>query len=307
MKILLCGLLCSALGLIAASTTEDWSNVDVTPLTELNSPGIDCLPSLSADGKILFFVSNRKTTLRISAGMEGAEIEDSSQNIWLAFRLPNGSFEHISPSVGLNKEQLGDGSLCPGLEKNVCFFAACDRRDGYGTSDIYMQTDKKVAEKAHMSEVFNLGHEINSRHWEGTPVVAPDGTLYFASDRPGGHGGMDIWFSRYDAANKKWAPVQNAGPEINTPGDDMAPAMSPDGKQMVFASTGHTPSFGDYDLYICTLISSGKATKPVNLGEKINSPRKEVGAWFTPEGDILYFASAREKSTNLDLYQAKLH
>ena len=103
--------------------------------------------------------------------------------------------------------------------------------------------------------------------WDSTPAFTPDGnTLYFSSTRPGGYGGADIYSAQLNRRGR-WVDVQNLGPQINTPGDEMFPFVSEDGK-MYFASNGH-PGFGGLDLFAATR-RRGKISVE-NLGKPMNS------------------------------------
>lgn len=110
--------------------------------------------------------------------------------------------------------------------------------------------------------------EINMPdYWDSSPAFTPDGrTLYFASNREGGFGGADIYSAQLNRRGR-WVDVQNLGPEINTPGDEMFPFISEDG-HLYFASNGH-PGFGNLDLFMATRVR-GKITIE-NLGQPMNS------------------------------------
>jgi len=125
--------------------------------------------------------------------------------------------------------------------------------------------------------------------WDSSPAFAPDGrTLYFASNRPGGYGGTDIYSAQMDSRGR-FARVRNLGPEINTAGNELFPYVSEDGK-LYLASDGH-PGFGGIDLFVVKR-ASGKTTIE-NLGEPMNSPADDFGIFlFRP--DRGFFTSNRE-------------
>lgn len=103
--------------------------------------------------------------------------------------------------------------------------------------------------------------------WDSTPALTPDGTtLYFSSTRPGGYGGADIYSAQLNRRGR-WVDVQNLGPQINTPGDEMFPFVSEDGR-LYFASDGHA-GFGNLDIFVATR-RRGKITVE-NLGQPMNS------------------------------------
>ena len=125
----------------------------------------------------------------------------------------------------------------------------------------------------------------NSKADDFSPVLSPDGqTLYFASSRPGGQGGNDIYKASLGANNRFSAP-ENLGDQINTPGNENFPAVAPDGT-LYFSSDGH-PGFGKLDLF--RVEKTGKVT---NLGTPINSPGDDFAPYLTGT-DMGIFASNR--------------
>jgi peptidoglycan-associated lipoprotein len=125
--------------------------------------------------------------------------------------------------------------------------------------------------------------------WDSSPAFSPDGrTLYFASNRPGGYGGTDLYSAQMDTRGR-FSRVRNLGPEINTPGNEMFPYVSEDAK-LYFSSDGH-PGFGGLDLFVVK--RSGGKTTIENLGEPMNSNADDFGIFlFRP--DRGFFASNRE-------------
>jgi len=146
----------------------------------------------------------------------------------------------------------------------------------------------------------NLGEVVNSGFADQNPDISRDGlSLYFASDRPGGFGGLDIWVARRASANDPWGPPQNLGPDINTPFTDNSPALSPDGRQLIFFSD-RPGGFGGTDIYVSRRrnkqddLGWGPAQ---NLGSGVNTVDGERGPEYfkNPKTGIvtLYFNSNR--------------
>ncbi len=105
------------------------------------------------------------------------------------------------------------------------------------------------------------------QHNYGHPYVSPDGRrIYFVSDRPGGEGGTDIWYS--DNLGNQWGEPKNMGPRINTPGNEMYPYLSAD-STFYFSSNGH-PGLGGLDLFRVKLTRSGPGNI-FNLGYPMNT------------------------------------
>ncbi len=125
--------------------------------------------------------------------------------------------------------------------------------------------------------------------WDSSPAFSQDGrTLYFASNRPGGYGGTDLYSAQMDSRGR-FSRVRNLGPEINSAGNEMFPYVAEDGK-LYFASDGH-PGFGGLDLFVVK--RSGGKTGVENLGEPMNSPADDFGIFlFRP--DRGFFTSNRE-------------
>ena len=120
---------------------------------------------------------------------------------------------------------------------------------------------------------------VNSTGREWFPRPAPDGWLYFGSDRPGGLGRTDIWRARA-GADGRWT-VENLGPSINTAADEFEPLVSPDGSRMILMA-------GD-GLYESRLEPGGWSARR-KLPQQINVNGSEVGALFSPSGKSLLFA-----------------
>ncbi len=117
----------------------------------------------------------------------------------------------------------------------------------------------------------------DSTAWDGSPAFSADGkTLYFASNRAGGAGGIDLYRTSIDASGRFSRPV-NMGRDINTPGDEMFPYVGPNAK-LYFASDGH-PGLGKLDVFVAT--RSGGVTRVENMGQPINSPADDFGLIYT--------------------------
>ena len=133
-------------------------------------------------------------------------------------------------------------------------------------------------EKGTWGAPVSLPEPVNSNGQEWFPRPAPDGWLYFGSDRPGGHGRTDIWRARERGSG--W-DVENLGPEINTAGDEYEPLPSPDGSRMIIMADG--------GLYETRKTPEGWSPR-VKLGPEVNQNGSEIGAVFSPSGKSLLFS-----------------
>ncbi len=134
----------------------------------------------------------------------------------------------------------------------------------------------------------------------GFPSFSPDGArIYFSSDRPGGQGGYDLYYSERGADG--WGAPVNLGPEVNTPGNEIAPQTS---SGSVFFSSDYLPGFGGMDIYRADIIG-GVVSSVSNLGPAVNSPLDDIGFSLADGGDLAYFASNRAGGKGgMDLYRA---
>lgn len=120
---------------------------------------------------------------------------------------------------------------------------------------------------------------VNSTGHEWFPRLAPDGWLYFGSDRPGGRGRTDIWRAREHVPGQ-WQ-VENAGPSINSEADEYEAEISPDGSRMVLMTA---------DGYFESVWTPQGWSPRRRMAEEINRSGAEVGALFSPTGKSLMFA-----------------
>ena len=128
-----------------------------------------------------------------------------------------------------------------------------------------------------------------------SPAMSPDGSfLYFASNMPGGYGGLDIWRVAVNSDGTFGTP-QNLGPNINTVFDDSFPFISEDSETLYFSSKGHF-GFGGYDIFSVQLNNN---QKPENLGRPINSEKDDFAYLENTAADFTVISSNRDGSTNL--------
>ena len=201
----------------------------------------------------------------------------------------------------INTEQ-NEGAQNISQDGQWLVFTGCNRRDGFGSCDLYISylTDKG------WSEAINLGGRINSEAWESQPCLSPDKRdLYFASRRPGGFGGSDIYVSHLQP-NGKWGEPENLGEVINTSDDEQCPFIHADNQTLYFTSNG-LPGYGDADLFYIRKGPNGVWTTPVNLGYPINTISKEGTLFITADGKTAYYSSDRNDSKGgLDIYSFEL-
>ncbi len=127
------------------------------------------------------------------------------------------------------------------------------------------------------------------------PSFSPDGTvLYFASDMPGGKGGMDIYKSTL--LDGSWGNPVNLGGDVNTKGDELFPVVK-DAGTLYFSSNGHS-TLGGLDVLRTNLIN-GTWSLPQHLSYPINTSYDDFSMMFNPDGKTGYFSSDRSGSDRI--------
>lgn len=147
---------------------------------------------------------------------------------------------------------------------------------------------------------FNPDASFSVQH----PALSPDGSvIYFASDQPGGFGGVDIYASRKQS-DGTWGAAINCGPNINTTEDEVFPVMKEDG-QFYFASRGHV-GMGGLDIFT-SKGSYATFSAAENLKPPMNSTKDDFGILFKNDS-AGYISSNREGGLGLDdIYQFKIN
>lgn len=252
----------------------------------INSEFRDYFPALTADGQTIVFTRNIKGN------------EDFYTSI-----LKNNEWQKATPlSDNINTVNFNEGAQSISPDGKYLFFTGCNRPDGLGRCDIYVC----LKEGNNWSKPLNLGPVINTKDWEAQPSISGDGsTLYFLSNRPGGLGGYDIWKSTL-LDDGSWTPPVNLGPQVNTPYDEAAPFIHPDGKTLYFSSDGW-PGMGQKDIFYSKLQDDGTFSTPINLGYPINTYNDEFGFIVSTDGEEGLFSSDLEGGFgSVDIYRFKL-
>ena len=177
-------------------------------------------------------------------------------------------------------------------------------RDGFAGLNIYYTffVNQRWTTVSHLNT-------INSQFNDRMPSLGPRGDyMVFSSNRPGGYGSYDLWVSRYDLQSNNWSRPVNAGGMINTPYDESAPCLSPDGK-LLFFSSNRPGGKGYYDLYVSRNNKQRNWQKPELLGEPFNSEDDDEYFTISHDGYWAYFSSDRQslnRKDGFDIYRLRL-
>ncbi len=261
---------------------------------DINSKYEDYGPTMNANTENLIFTSRRNRGPSINSGYnEDLFYTENS----------NGSWEKAKSFGKPINSVYNEGSACLSKDGQTLYFARCDCRDCHGNCDLYVA---KKMKNGTWGNIKNLGMQVNSPSWDSQPTLSRnEDTLYFASDRLGGFGTSDIYFT-YKLKNGRWAPAKNMGPVINTRESEVSPFFHPKYQVLYFSSRGQLLNNGDFDIYK-TYRVNGQWQEPRNIGPLVNGKGSEY--YFTIDGksENLYYARSEANDLkNLDLYSFPL-
>jgi len=280
------------------------------------TPVDEYLPTISADNEIAFFT--RKYEKKVMGDPFAKQVEEFTFSKRVDVKFTRGKPMPPPFNSGQN-----EGGATLTIDNNHMFFTICKpTTTGYYNCDIYsadyvINTDVlTIADSALVQEqirefevkdiqivyddeykwdnIENLGSEVNSLNsWESQPSISSDGKiLYFASTRPGGYGGMDIYKTVVDSTGK-WGKPINLGPLINTEYNEKSPFIHPDKQTLYFASDGLMGLGGEvnYDIFFAKIGENEQWQKPKNIGYPINTEADDLGLFVSTDGKTAYFAS----------------
>ena len=259
----------------------------------INSNGDEYWPGLNGEANLLVF------TRLIKEGQNGHKLAYPQEDFYVSRKDSTGWHKAVPFGSPVNTPE-NEGAQCISADGRLLFFTGCGRPDGLGSCDIYMS----VRQKGAWSEPVNLGGPVNTAAWESQPSVSADGKwLYFASNRAGGKGKMDIWRAEKIAVSPEGFPVYGKVSNVeavNTPGNELSPFIHADGKTLFFASD-YWPGMGGKDLFRFRLDST-QTTPPQNLGFPLNTSADEEGLFVEVSGERGWYNADRKDNKGRDIY-----
>lgn len=285
---------------ISAQKAAQGSNPNVNPdivvtaERNINSPLQEYSPAFFENG-LVFISSNPAARSKSEDGRTGS----STTSIFLARRTPNGKLDTPLPFAQELTTNYYDGPLTFDARAERIFFTRSNLRygkpepgrDGKVKLKIYVADRKQEGLKSTWARVREL--PFNSNDFDcAHPAISVDGEwLFFASNRSGGYGGMDLYVSvrRGDS----WGAPMNLGPQVNTEKDELFPFIHADGT-LFFASSGHVGKgeSGGLDIFYTRPMDTGWAM-PQALPQPINSPFDDFGFIVDSDQKNGYFSSNR--------------
>ncbi|MEQ9403090.1 MAG: OmpA family protein [Cyclobacteriaceae bacterium] len=255
----------------------DSLEISLLPREINNEHALQYMPAITIDNSMLVFT--RRNTMNTPTDFDAYRDED----IMVAY-YKKGKWlmsESISPKINT---PLNEGAATISSDGNTMIFSSCDRRDSFGSCDLYLSRRTNTG----WSKPRNLGKTLNSKYWEAQPSLSADGkTLYFSSNRPGGIGRRDLWVSSMEEDGNWTSPV-NLGKTINSKQDETTPFIHPNGETLYYSSNGFV-GLGNYDMYVAEKQDSAWSS-PRNLGYPINTHNDEAALLLAGNGKTAFYA-----------------
>ncbi|MFQ3574924.1 MAG: hypothetical protein SNJ77_00655 [Cytophagales bacterium] len=287
---------------LAQKMSSQKSNIVIKNIGKtINTIYPEYAPIVSADEKMLIFTSCRPDS-------KGGKIEETDgryhEDIYVSFKESNGEWGTPKPiSDNINTvENDAAIALSPDGHKLIIYRHTSGRRNELASGDLYMSefngTEWSIPKK--------LDNKINSSAWEPSATITSDErVMIFASDRKGGLGGTDLYIIRKNP-DGTWKEAENLGPKINTPADEDAPFLHPDGKTLYFSSKGYD-GMGEFDIFYSKFDEGKKEwTAPKNVGYPINSAHDDLYITWSADGKRAYFSTMRKDGFgDKDIYVAQ--
>ena len=201
-------------------------------------------------------------------------------------------------AFAITNTKFNDGSGCFNNKGDKYYYTVCGME---GPHCRIFLTELKGQK---WTEPVPLNTNINFKNYEARqPAISHGGdSLIFATNRPGGSGGFDLWMS-IDAGNENWGPAMNLGITVNTKLNELSPAFTSFPNVLFFSSDGHE-GYGGLDLYMSKRLSTGENIL-YNLGSPFNSNRDDCFIAFS-EHEVYWSSNRQEGLGGFDIMAVKV-
>lgn len=241
--------------------------------------------SLCAAGLFAAWLSLRSTLVHAGRFTDGSTLFDPGSDAAVRFAV----WETPVPVDGAVNSPAAETRPALARDARSIVFAVGER--GLNMDLYVADIDAGVSPQPRPIEVLNTGADECAPTWAGDD-------LYFASDRMGGAGGLDLYRAHWDG-NSFQSPERLDAP-INSPADDCDPALRPGTEDLVFASNRDGEGF---DLYRVNTGANTGAPRIAKI-ESLATSHDERDPAFSSDGRALFFASDRESTGSFDLWRS---
>ncbi len=262
----------------------------------VNSSYYDHLPLISPDGSKLYFTRKLSDDNNLSA---------FNDDIYYAEILPTGAFTkavNIGPPLNTAEHNF---ACYISADNNRLYVANKYIKNTYNFSGLSVSTKQKdnTWSKPKPLPIPDL---INKNEFAHYYLNITENVVLMSVQGNDSYGDLDLYVAQ-KYSDGTWTKPKNLGPTINTVGAEGSVFLAADGKTLYFSSTGH-PGFGSYDMYMSKRLDDTWTnwSKPLNLGDKINSDEMDIYYTIPAAGDYAYFSSGKTMFGMNDLYRIRL-
>jgi outer membrane protein OmpA-like peptidoglycan-associated protein/tetratricopeptide (TPR) repeat protein len=270
---------------------------------KINSPEADFGGYFSPNGECAYFVTGREK--RVLVQNIFAWNNNRFLNIYCAGIDSSFQMTRVYKTKGKVNTRFHEGPMCFSPDGKTVFFTrnnisrGKNRRDQNNIQNLMIYRAEIDNNNKWVNETLL---PFNSKEFSsGHPTISKDGkTLYFASDRPGGFGGVDL-YSVAVFADGSFGEPKNLGSTINTEGNEMFPWINAE-NELFFSSNGHI-GLGGLDVFVALPDKKFEFSKVLNVGQPINSNKDDFAFVMHSNSTNGFFSSNRINGTgNDDIY-----
>ena len=284
-------------GLSAQNALSPDIKVEVKNEKTINSGSLEFSPAFYENG--IIFISDNKEGIN-TAPLKDNKIDKQTFHIFLSRRNEEGGeLKKATPFAQELTTQYHEGPLTFDRTNSKVYFSRNDFLDG----KIEKASDGVIKQMIISADMTGgkwtneqrLSFNDKDFDFHHPSINVDNNVLYFASNRPGGYGGTDIW--KVEKIGDEWGEPVNLGPGVNTAGTEGFPYIHADGT-LFFSSKGHDTN-GGFDVFF-TREFNGQFVSPVNLGTKFNTSSDDFGFIIDRDKRNGYFSSNRDGGNGQD-------
>lgn len=267
--------------------SKDEKQIEIYNIENLNSKGLDFCAVPFGNG-IVFTSSRNKVD---GSGLKNV-FNNNYFDLYYSEKIGEDKFRDPQKLKGKINGDLHDGTATFNQIGDKMYFTRNNERK---TGLVSLKIFSAEGIEGHWINLQEL--PFNSKKFSTChPSLSKDGkTLYFASDRPGGYGGMDIYKSVFE--NGKWGDAQNLGVNVNGEGNELFPFINDNG-HLFFSSDGYG-TLGRLDIFLSKKDGRGFKYKR-NVGEPFNTEADDFGFYIDASGEHGYLSSNRKGGKGSD-------
>lgn len=270
----------------------------VEPLVMINSPSFDfAMAFTDKRGEEVIFASSRSSA---AGSGEDPITGESYMDLFSAEVDRKGKWSIPEPLGSAINTPSNEGGVTLDSKYKVMYFTRCliDKDNNY-PCDIF-RSERTGTKWGSAEEMVIVDRASDDSSQVGQPTMSPDDQfLVFVSDMPGGQGGKDLWYIKWNDASEEWGAATNMGPGINSASDEYFPHIRTNG-DLYFASD-RPGGMGGLDILKATWKGEGMSFEtPEFMEYPINTTSDDFALVYHPKEEKGYLSSDRPESKGKD-------